>query len=93
MPRGRAPSRQPHLPRRLLWRDVADHDPIVVCEVTNSTPEPDGTRKIYHLTVHHELRPLLDGDALGDAQKLTCHNAIASTFGLRGEDYQPAVET
>jgi len=93
------------LPRRLLWRDVPDHDPIVVCEVINSTPEPGAyeggwvnpttgrVHKIYHLTVHHEARPLLDADALGDAQKLTCHNAIASTFGLRGEDYQPAVET
>ncbi|MHB8533173.1 MAG: DUF6745 domain-containing protein, partial [Solirubrobacteraceae bacterium] len=80
-------------PRRLLWRDVPDHDPIVVCEVTNSSTEPDGSRKLYHLCVHHELRPLLDGDRMGDAQELTCHNAVASTFGLRGEDYQPQVET
>jgi len=29
----------------------------------------------------------------GDPQDLTARNAVASTFGLRGEDYQPSIET
>ena len=29
----------------------------------------------------------------GEPQKLTCHNAVASTFGLIGEEYAPEVET
>jgi hypothetical protein len=61
-------------------------------------PEFNGQRfKEYFLDVHHELRPLLDpvvdGEELGEPQEMTAHNAVASTFGLRGEEYEPAVET
>jgi hypothetical protein len=49
-------------------------------------------------TVHPELRPLLDDDEygnpqFGEPQELTVRNAIASQFGLRGEEYAPEVET
>jgi hypothetical protein len=81
-------------PRRLLRKPTRGNVPeITMVELTNSTPEPDGTRKKYVLCVHPELRPLLGDGRFGDPQKLTCHNACASTFGLRGEDYQPLVET
>jgi hypothetical protein len=66
---------------------------IVMLDVLNSTPEPDGSRKTYHLRVHPELRPLLDGGALGNAQEPTCQNAVASTFGLTGDEYQPEAQT
>lgn len=53
--------------------------------------------KEYWLSVHPELRPLLDpqvdGDELGKPQKMTARNAVASTFGMRGEDYAPTMET
>lgn len=80
-------------PRRLLRRAMPGDDPVVVVEVTNSSTEPDGSRRVYHLGVHHELRPLLDGDTFGEPQKMTCHNAVASTFGLRGEQYSPDMES
>jgi hypothetical protein len=30
---------------------------------------------------------------LGRDHELTAHNAVASTFGLRGKEYRPALET
>lgn len=80
-------------PRRLLRRAMNDGSPdLMMVHVKNSTLEPDGSRKDYFLCVHPQLRPLL-GDKLGEPQKLTCRNAVASTFGLRGEEYAPEVET
>jgi hypothetical protein len=55
-------------------------------KVINSTPELDGSSKPYFLRVHPEARLLLK-DGVGDAQKLTPLNAVASTFGLTGEQY------
>ena len=68
-------------------------DPIVMVEVENKSPEPDGSFKKYMLRVHPELRPMLDGGLFGEPQTMTAHNAVASTFGLRGQDYQPTIET
>jgi len=42
-----------------------------------------------YVPVHPELRPMLGGDELGEPQELTARNAIASTFGKRGEVYRP----
>jgi hypothetical protein len=58
-----------------------------VVEVVNSTPEPDGLWKHYHLRCHPELRPMLSGGGLGKPQKPTALNAVASTFGLTGAAY------
>ena len=85
-------------PRKLVRKERPGDEPIVACLVKNSTEEPDGSRKIYLLRCHPELRPLLgpDGEGnpqYGDPQRPTCHNAVASTFGLRGEEYAPEVET
>jgi hypothetical protein len=82
----------------LLQKDQPNDEPILMVDVLNSTPEPDGSRKRYMLPVHPELRPLLgenpDGSpVLGEPQKLTAKNAVASTFGLRGEEYDPSCET
>jgi hypothetical protein len=82
-------------PRRLLRKPMGGELPdLTMVEVKNSTLEPDGTRKTYVLAVHPELRPLYPDGRFGGAQKeKTCHNAVASTFGLRGEEYRPEVET
>jgi len=76
-----------------LWRkDLPDDEPMVMVEVLNSTPEPDGHTKTYFLRVHPELRPLLAA-GLGEPQAPTAHNAVASTFGLCGHEYHPLIET
>jgi hypothetical protein len=71
----------------LLKKELPDDEPIITVQVINSTPEPDGTFKKYFLRVHPECRPLLDGGEVGKAQEMTALNAIASTFGMRGEEY------
>lgn len=77
-----------------LWRKTYRNDePIIMVEVLNSTPEPDGSTKTYFLRVNPTLRPMLAGQRFGVAQTLTARNAIASTFGLTGEEYHPEVET
>jgi len=85
-------------PRRLWKRELSGDEPIVIVEYTNSTPEPDGSHKIYTSRVHPQLRPLLGVNAAGeprygDPQKETALNAIASTWGLRGDEYTLPVET
>jgi hypothetical protein len=75
-------------PRRLMRRDD-----IVVVELTNSTVDADGTRRVYHVACEPELRPLLPDGELGLPQKLTALNAVASTYGMRGEEYILGEET
>lgn len=45
------------------------------------------TSRQYIIRVHPECRPLLKKQELGKPQKLTVLNALASTHGLRGEEY------
>ena len=63
-------------------------EPLVMVKVMNSTPEPDGSFKPYFLRVHPELRPLLQDNQVGEPQYMSGRNAVASTFGLRGEEYE-----
>lgn len=81
----------------LYLKEMPQGDNIMMLLVINSSPEPDGTFRKYTIPVHHELRPLPDpanpNDTMGEPQEITVHNAVASTFGLRGEDYFPEVET
>lgn len=84
------------LPRRLLCIEQTDDEPIVVIEVTNSSTEPDGTRKRYSFRCHPELKPLpIPGlrSEYGAAQAMTCQNAIASTYGFTGEEFRLEVQT
>jgi hypothetical protein len=48
-------------------------------EVRNATPEPDGTRRTYLLTVPPDIT--------------TAREAVAWTFGMTASEYRPAVET
>lgn len=70
----------------LYQTKIPGDEPLVMVKVMNSTPEFDGTVKSYFLRVNPELRPLLS-DGLGSAQKISALNAVASTFGMTGEQY------
>ncbi len=75
--------------RRLLRKKILGDEDIVRVEVKNSSPELDQSYNTYYLPVHPELRPLLSDTErkFGEPQKMTCHNAVASTFGKTGEQY------
>lgn len=63
-----------------IWRVLGRiPEPLVMVEVINSTPEPDGSYKRYFLRVPPHIR---DAD-----------EAVAWTFRLKKEDYHPDVET
>jgi len=63
-----------------LWRcELRDDEPLVMVEVRNSTPEPDGTRASYWLRVPPTVR--------------TAQEAVAWTFGLDQGEYQPTAQT
>ncbi|MFF7446519.1 MULTISPECIES: DUF6745 domain-containing protein [unclassified Streptomyces] len=63
-----------------LWRiDLTDDEPVVMVEVLNSTPEPDGTHRTYWLRVPPSTR--------------TARAGVAWTFGLQAEAYAPLRET
>lgn len=54
-------------------------EPIHIVRLQNSTPEPDGSFRIYHLRVP---------PSIGCAKE-----AVAWSFGLTEEEYSPAMET
>jgi hypothetical protein len=61
--------------------------------VINGSPEPDGSFRKYILPVAPGCEPLPDaGGELGEPQKLTALNAVASTYGLTGEEYAKVLE-
>jgi hypothetical protein len=63
-----------------LWRrNVRGHEPIVMIEVVNSPPEPDGSFKRYWLRVPPAVQ--------------TTREAVAWTFDMPANDYAPTIET
>lgn len=80
-------------PAWLYRRTFDDDEPIVMLKMTNTTPERDGSYKHYFERVHPELRPLFHDGRVGEPQVMTVHNALASRFGLRGEEYAPIQES
>jgi hypothetical protein len=62
----------------LYERKLSEGDPLVIVKVMNSTPEPDGSFREYFIRIPPQLR--------------TAHRAVAWTFGLRPEQYQPLTE-
>jgi hypothetical protein len=83
-------------PRRLLCIEQGNDEPFVAVELTNSTAEPDGTHKKYTIRVDPNLRPLpVPGirKEYGQAQAMTCLNAVASSYGYTGEEWSLQVET
>ncbi|GAA2105842.1 DUF6745 domain-containing protein [Actinomadura alba] len=64
----------------VLWRiDLPGDEPVVMVEVVNSTPEPDGTSRTYHLRVPPRTR--------------TAREGVAWTFGVSADDYRPERQT
>jgi hypothetical protein len=64
----------------VLWQlSFSDDEPLTMVEVINSTPEPDGTSRVYWLRVPPTTR--------------TPRAGVAWTFGLTEEEYQPLVQT
>ncbi|MFF7248449.1 DUF6745 domain-containing protein [Embleya sp. NPDC008237] len=64
----------------VLWEiELDDDEPIVMVEVLNSTPEPDGSTRTYWLRVPPDTR--------------TAREGVAWTFGLSPENYRPLHET
>jgi hypothetical protein len=83
-------------PRRLLQIEQQGDEAYVGVELTNSTPEPDGTHKIYTLRCGPQLRPMVVlgiRSRVGRPQEMTCHNAVASLAGFYGCHYTLAIET
>lgn len=64
---------------QLFHRDLTGDEPLVMVKVRNSTAEPDGTFKDYMLRVPPHIR--------------TPRHAIAWTFGLTEDEYEPAKQT
>lgn len=63
-----------------LWHlPLAGDEPLVMVEVVNATPEPDGTSRIYWLRVPPTVR--------------TAREGVAWTFGLEATDYHPKIQT
>ncbi|MFB8775207.1 DUF6745 domain-containing protein [Streptomyces broussonetiae] len=64
----------------VLWRiELEGDEPLVMVEVVNSTPEPDGSHRTYWLRVPPRTR--------------TAREGVAWTFGLDEADYTPERET
>ena len=63
----------------LYRKDFRDDEPLAFVCVQNSTPDVDGHRKSYWLRVSPRCR--------------TPHEAVAWTFGMTPEEYDPEVET
>ncbi|WP_280406673.1 DUF6745 domain-containing protein [Nocardia carnea] len=64
----------------VLWRiALPDDEDVVMVEVVNSTPEPDGTHRTYWLRVPPTTRSAREG--------------VAWTFGLTAGEYAPVAQT
>jgi hypothetical protein len=76
-----------------LWRHDIGAEPLLMVEVRNHSPEPDGSYRHFFLRVDPVLRPILADGSFGAPQPLTTRNAVAATFGVSGAEYAPEVET
>jgi hypothetical protein len=80
----------------VLYRHPSDG--ALVVRVVDQVKNDDGSDKIHYLPVNRDLCPMrLDEETgkikYGEPQAMTARNAVASTFGLRGEEYAPQLET
>jgi hypothetical protein len=63
----------------LFYLEMDGDEALAIVKVVNSTPEPDGTFKNYFLRVPPAMR--------------TAREAVAWTFGLSAQEYEPAIQT
>jgi hypothetical protein len=84
-------SQWPIGPDRVETGELYRRGDTLAVRVWNGTREPDGKVREFWLPVHPELRPLPDprdrDGQLGEPQALTALAAVASTYGLRAEEY------
>jgi hypothetical protein len=64
---------------KLFRKEIKEDEPLVMVRVINTTPEPDGSHKPYFLRVLPTVK--------------SAHEAVAWTFGLKPEQYQPEQES
>lgn len=64
---------------KLYRKEIPGDEPLVMVEVINSTPEPDGTTRTYFLRVPPTIE--------------TAREAVAWTFGMEHSEYEPTLET
>jgi hypothetical protein len=76
----------------LYRKDLEGDEPIIMVEVEDSYAQGDGTRHKFMLRIDPQCRPMLANGEYGEPQDLTARNAVASTFGKRGEEYAPEKE-
>jgi len=76
-----------------LWCHDIGEEALLMVEVVNHSPEPDGSYRHYFLRADPKLRPILRDGSFGAPQPLTARNAVASTFALRGAEYRPEAES
>jgi hypothetical protein len=68
-----------------LWQRAARGDePLMMVEVVNHTPEPDGTYKHHFLRVDPQLRPMEADGTFGPRQELTARNGQLRSRQLSG---------
>ena len=76
---GRLWRRRTSRPSRPWVQGPQQDEPVVMVEVRNATPEPDGTRRTYFLRVPPTMQ--------------TAREAVAWTFGMTADDWRPAAES
>jgi hypothetical protein len=64
---------------RLLQARLRGEEPLTLVELTNATPEPDGTRKTYYLRVPPWVQ--------------SAQEAVAWTFDVDASEYAPMLES
>jgi hypothetical protein len=62
-------------------------DGRLTLRLVNSTEDAGNTRRVYWMDVHPECRPLLSNGGIGEPQKPTALNAVASSYGMTGKEY------
>jgi hypothetical protein len=64
---------------KLYRKEIENDEPLVMVNVINSTKEADGTSKEYWIRVPPDIK--------------TSREAVSWTFGIKGNDYSPIIET
>ena len=63
----------------LYRKEISGDEPLVMVKIVNSTPEPDGRFKDYFLRVPSDMQ--------------TAREAVAWTFDMSSDEYDPVIET
>ena len=78
---------------RLLRKDREGDTPIIMIDVENSTPDPDGSYKRYMLRIQPDAYDGLASNDCHAAMTSTWRNRDGSLYFKKPHDYCPATET